>query len=77
MSVRLVGQPTALTVYVAARRPASVDQLTPAGSWTAQERLRVDFDEPAQGRWVVLWLTSLPPVDGGFRGEIAQVVVRG
>jgi hypothetical protein len=77
MAVRLVGQPTAIRVYVAARRPASVDQLTPAGSWTARERLQVDFEEPAEGRWVVLWLTSLPPVDGGFRAEVAQVVVRG
>ena len=36
--------------------------------------LRVD---PAQHtRFLVVWLTKLPPVTGGFRGEIAEVTVR-
>ena len=37
----------------------------------------VTLDEPATGRFVIVWLTSLPAVDGGFRGEIAEVAVRG
>ena len=28
-------------------------------------------------RYVVVWLTSLPEVDGGFRGEVAEAVVEG
>ncbi len=38
-------------------------------------RVRTRFDEPATGRYLVIWLTALPEVDGGFRGEIAEVVV--
>jgi hypothetical protein len=29
------------------------------------------------GRYVVIWMTSLPAVPGGFRGEIAEAVVTG
>ena len=27
-------------------------------------------------RWLVVWLTSLPPVPGGFQGRIAEIAVR-
>ena len=30
----------------------------------------------SSGRFLTLWLTTLPPVSGGFRGEIAEIVVR-
>ena len=32
---------------------------------------------PATGQYVVVWLTHLPAVAGGYRGTIAEVVVRG
>lgn len=32
---------------------------------------------PVTGRYLVLWLTALPEVDGDFRAEISEVVVRG
>ena len=38
---------------------------------------QVPFDEPATGRFLVLWFTSLPQAEGGYRGEVAEVVVRG
>ncbi len=40
-------------------------------------RARVTLDQPATGRFVTVWLTSLPAVEGGFRGEVAEVTVRG
>ena len=33
----------------------------------------MSLDEPATGRYVVVWLTALPAVAGGFRGEVAEV----
>ena len=30
-----------------------------------------------RGRYLVLWWTSLPEADDGFRAELAEVVVRG
>ena len=35
--------------------------------------LEIALDEPATGRFVTVWLTSLPAVDGGFRGAVAEV----
>lgn len=34
---------------------------------------RLELDEPAQGRVWLLWLTSLPRDDGGFRAQITDV----
>ena len=38
---------------------------------------RLTLDTPATGRYVVVWLTSLPFTDGGYRGEVDEVAVRG
>jgi hypothetical protein len=37
----------------------------------------VPLDDVATGRFLVIWFTSLPAAEGGYRGEIAEVVVRG
>jgi hypothetical protein len=73
----LVGAPTGLSLYVTNRAPTSVEDLDPAAAVDAEARERVTLDEPAPGRFVTVWLTSIPSVDGGFRGEIAEVTVRG
>lgn len=78
VDVTFVGGPTSFSVYVTDEAPSGVAGLTAAGSTTADgPRGRVELDEPASGRYVVVWLTSIPAVDGGFRGEVAEVVVRG
>ena len=52
--------------------------LTPAATVHASgTRQRLTLDQPARGRYLTVWLTSLPQVDGGYRGEIAEVAVRG
>jgi serine/threonine kinase PknH len=57
--------------------PTQLDQVEVAASGTATGRtLDLKPDEPVRARYVVVWLTSLPRVQGGFRGEIAEVVVR-
>jgi hypothetical protein len=35
------------------------------------------LDQPATGRYVTVWLTSLPQVPDGFRGEVAEARVLG
>ena len=39
--------------------------------------LALALDQPATGRYVTVWLTALPAVEGGFRGEIAEATVLG
>ena len=73
-----VGSPTRVQVYVAPRRPADLQGLQVAGQTTVTGTHGVvRLDPAASGRYVVVWLTSLPAVPGGFRGEIAEAVVKG
>jgi hypothetical protein len=73
----LVGAPTKVSLYVTDKAPASVSGLTPAATVDAKTRQRVPLDQPATGRFLTVWLTSIPLSDGGYRGEIAEVTVRG
>ncbi|MBZ5738173.1 protein kinase family protein [Nocardioides mangrovi] len=78
VDVTVIGSPTAFSIYVTDEQPADVAGLTPAAQATASEpRTTVDLDDAPEGRYVVIWLTSLPQVPGGFRGQIADVTVDG
>jgi hypothetical protein len=73
-----VGQPTSVRIYVSPSDPADLRGLEVAGRSTlTSTRGAVELDEPVSGRYVVVWLTKLPPVTGGFRGGIAEAVVAG
>ncbi|MGD9959881.1 hypothetical protein [Nocardioides sp.] len=74
----LVGSPTSVSVYVLAKAPTQVPGGDPSGSGTAQgDALSVELPEDTTGRFVLVWLTSLPePENGSFRGEISEIVVR-
>ncbi|GAW48073.1 MULTISPECIES: protein kinase family protein [unclassified Nocardioides] len=78
VDLSFVGTPTAYSLYVTDQAPTGVKGLTPVASGTAeQQRARVTLDTAASGRYLTVWLTSLPAVEGGFRGEVAEVTVRG
>lgn len=81
VTVRFRGSPTSFEVYAAAAGvttvPQTRDQLVLVGSRTdAPERARVELDPRPKTRYLLVWLTELPPVSGGFRGEIAEITVR-
>lgn len=71
------GGPTTAAVFLTDSRPTGVAGLSPAGDGTARGRLTVRFDPGSTGRFLTVWLTSLPEVGGGYRGQIAEVVVSG
>lgn len=77
VELTLVGAPTGVSLYLTDTLPQGVVGLTPVAEVDARTRQTVTLDEPATGRYLTVWLTSLPAVDGGFRGEVAEVVVRG
>jgi len=73
-----VGSPTDVSVYVSEARPRGVGTLNVAGTTTVTgTRGTLSLSDNPTGRYVVVWLTSLPTVSGGFRGEVADVVVKG
>jgi hypothetical protein len=73
-----LGSPTSVQVYVTPQNPTTLQGAKPAGEATITgTRGTVGVDPAASGRYVVIWLTRLPAVTGGFRGGIAEAVVKG
>lgn len=68
---------TAWSAYVTERAPTGVADLTPVGKASGDGEVTIALDEAVSGRYVTVWLTSLPAVSDGFRGEVAEVEVRG
>ncbi|WP_159081478.1 protein kinase family protein [Nocardioides sediminis] len=77
VEVATLGGPTSLSIFVTGQAPAGVAELTPVGTATGNGTLTVDLDEAVSGRFVTVWLTALPQLDGTYRGTIADVVVSG
>ena len=76
--IRVNNGATDLEIRVADRKGTSLDDYTPVKEQAnVYPRTIVRLGEPVSARYVLVWLTSLPPVEGRFRGEIANVVVSG
>ncbi|WP_161962344.1 protein kinase family protein [Nocardioides speluncae] len=69
--------PTTAQVFVGDSAPGSVDDLgDPTGEGTADgDLLTLEFEEPVSGRYITVWLTSLPPDRADFRGVINEIRV--
>jgi serine/threonine protein kinase len=80
VEVVLQGRPTSLDLLTAPEDsglPEGTDGLDRVASATdVGGQVRLELDDTASTRYLVVWLTSLPPSDGGFRGRIAEIVVR-
>ena len=81
VTVRFKGAPTSFEVYAApagvTEPPDSIDQLDKVGAKKdAPQRATVQLDPSANTRYVLVWLTKLPEVAGGFKGEITDITVR-
>jgi hypothetical protein len=81
LSVTFIGSPTSFAVLAAdkgAPEPTSTDELTQVAQEAgAGKSADVRLEKPVTTRYLVLWLTKLPPTDGGFRGQVAEIDVRG
>ncbi|MFC6345467.1 discoidin domain-containing protein, partial [Nocardioides hankookensis] len=77
VDVTVGGGATGVSLYLADTAPTSVDGLTPAATATVTGTQPITLDQPVQGRYLVVWLTSVPTVGSDFRGEVAEVTVRG
>ncbi len=81
VTVTFKGAPTSFEVYAApagvTESPGSLDQLDKVASRAgAPERVTVPIDSGPRTRFLLIWLTKLPAVSGGYRGEIAEIAVR-
>jgi hypothetical protein len=78
VTVTAVGAGTDLQVRVGNDEGDALGRLLEGGNGTDLiGRTLLTFDKATTGRYVLLWLTKLPAVNGGFRGQLAEVTVRG
>ena len=78
VDLTLVGVPTALSLYLTDDVPTNPEELTPVGEVQADgAAATVDLDDAPTGRYLTIWFTSLPAVDGGYKGGIVDLVVAG
>lgn len=75
--VSTTGGETSLAAYVTTEAPTGIADLSPVQTQSGTGDLTIELDEAVSGRFVTIWLTLLPPVDGGFRGTISEVQVLG
>ena len=80
VQVTVQGSPTSLDVLAAQEGsgpPQGVDSLRRVASANGiGGRTDLKLDQPVNTQYLVVWLTSLPSAEGGYRGRVAEIVVR-
>jgi hypothetical protein len=80
VKVTLLGTGTSLDLLAAPgaqSAPTSTDGLaTVASAQDAGTSVDLKLKKSVTTRWLVVWLTSLPAVPGGFKGQVAEISVR-
>lgn len=80
VSANLVGKGTGVDVRVSDAIQRDPALWTPLGSaFAPSDRIDVRAPRPVAGRYVLLWFTQLPPIEGAsdFQGGVRSVVVTG
>jgi serine/threonine protein kinase len=78
VTVDLVGSGTSLELRAADEEGTTADDYSTVASATdAGRQVILEPEDTVQARYLLLWLTSLPPDGGDFRGGISEVVVSG
>ncbi len=80
VTVRFKGEPTSFEVHAApagvTESPESLNELDKvAARADSPARATLELDPSPTTRYLLVWLTKLPPVSGGFRGEITDITV--
>jgi hypothetical protein len=80
VQVTVQGSPTNLELLAApegSSSPQGVDNLQRVATANGVGgRTDLKLDQPVNTQYLVVWLTSLPPGEGGYRGRVAEIVVR-
>lgn len=76
VDLRFIGSPTSVDVRLAATvLPEPDDWTTFAAAAGVGEQITLRAPRPAIGRYVLLWMTSVPRAAAGYQGGIAEVRV--
>jgi hypothetical protein len=64
-----------MEVRVGDQSHGSLDSYQVAGSATVTGSTDIRFTKPVTGRYVLVWITKLPPVPAGFQANVAELVL--
>jgi len=81
VDLTLTGTPTSISLYAAPEGTATTPtDLTTLSKLTSadidQTSTTMRLDQPVRTRYLVVWLTRLPAVPQGFRGQVDEITVR-
>ena len=77
VDLKLVGANSNLTVLIADRKHADPQRYRTFAAVTGAGRhILLRSARPMTGRYVVVWFTRLPWIDGGYRGGVRSIVIR-
>ncbi|REF36471.1 protein kinase family protein [Thermasporomyces composti] len=81
VELQLLGNGTDLEIRVApddaVGPPATADEWRTVESVTgAGSEVTIEFDKPVRTRYLLVWMTKLPPEGSEYRGGVAEIVVR-
>jgi hypothetical protein len=77
VDLRLVGANSNLTVLMSDRKHADPARYRTFASVTgAGTHILLRSARPMTGRYVVVWFTRLPWIDGGYRGGVRSIIIR-
>jgi hypothetical protein len=81
VAVSFLTTPTDVEILAAGEQatgePTSAEGLQRvAGETGAGDRATMALEDPVTTRYLVVWLTKLPAAEGGFRGQVSEIVVR-
>ena len=51
--------------------------MEPAAQSEGDGKVKIDLAQGSTARYVVVWLTSIPQHEDGFRGAISEIAVKG
>jgi putative peptidoglycan lipid II flippase len=77
VDLKLIGANSDVTILLGSKlRPNPAKYRTFAEVTGAGRRILLRTPRPMNGRYVVVWFTRLPWIDGGYRGGVRSIVVR-
>ena len=65
VELTLIGSPTGIALYLGDTPPTDVAEMEPIATDDAAERSRITVADAPTGRYLTVWLTSLPQVPAG------------
>lgn len=77
LKFNMIGEPTDIEVYVGDSPWTDDPSGAPAAKGSVGTEGEIKVDDAPEGSYVLVWMTGLPQVDGGYRAEVKEVQVLG